>query len=263
MRRGPPLAQELSISEYGEGEPLVVLHGLFGSKRNWATVAHRLAVGRRVITVDLRNHGESPWDDVHDYPAMAEDVARVIERHAGGHADVLGHSMGGKVAMVLALVHPNLVDRLVVVDIAPARSTATPIEFVKAMRALTLENFTSRLEVKEALADAIPDQAIRGFLTLNVAMGPAGLAWTVNLAALERNFEVILGFPEFPPGAAFTKPSLFIAGGKSAYLRPTHHAEIMRLFPHAVIDVIEGAGHWVHADAPEAFVASVDRFLTS
>lgn len=261
MRGSLTATVDLSVSVFGEGPPLIVLHGLFGSKRNWATVAHRLAVGRRVITVDLRNHGESPWHDAHDYPAMAEDVARVIERYAGGHADVLGHSMGGKVAMVLAISHPELVDRLIVVDIAPTRSTATPIEFVRAMRGLPLETFSSRLDVKEALADAIPDPAIRGFLTLNVIPGPNGLSWTVNLAALEAHFDSILGFPNFPPGMSFTKPTLFLGGGKSAYLRPEHHAEIMRLFPAAAIQVIEQAGHWVHADAPEAFVAAVHRFL--
>jgi pimeloyl-ACP methyl ester carboxylesterase len=255
------VVQNLSVSEYGEGNPLVILHGLFGSKRNWATVAHRLAVGRRVITVDLRNHGESPWDDACDYSAMAEDVARVIQRHAGGKADVLGHSMGGKVAMVLALSHPALVDRLIVVDIAPTRSTATPIEFVRAMRALPLEAFATRLDVKEALAAAISDPAIRGFLTLNVVPKADGLAWTVNLAAIEDHFDTILGFPVVPPGTSFQKPTLFIAGGKSAYLQPQHHAEIMRLFPAATIDVIEQAGHWVHADAPEAFIASVNAFL--
>lgn len=261
MRRGPTLALDLSISEFGKGPPLIVLHGLFGSKRNWATFAHRLAVGRRVITVDLRNHGESPWDDAHDYPAMAADVARVIRRHAGGKADVLGHSMGGKVAMVLALWHPELLDRLIVVDIAPTRSTATPIEFVRAMRALPIGTFASRLEVKDALAAAIPDPAVRGFLTLNVIPTAEGLSWTVNLAALEDHFDTILGFPTVPPGTSFQKPTLFIAGGRSAYLQPQHHAEIMRLFPAARIDVIEPAGHWVHADAPEAFVAAVNRFI--
>jgi len=255
------VALDLSISEFGEGQPLVVLHGLFGSKRNWATVAHRLAVGRRVITVDLRNHGESPWDDAHDYPAMAEDVARVIERQAGGRADVLGHSMGGKVSMVLALSHPELVNRLIVVDIAPTRSTATPIEFVRAMRALPLETYSSRLDVKDALAAAIPDPAVRGFLTLNVIPRADGLAWTVNLAAIENHFDTILGFPVVARGTSFGQPTLFIAGGKSAYVQPQHHAEIMRLFPAATIDVIEAAGHWVHADAPEAFVSTVNAFL--
>lgn len=257
----PVFPVELAVSAIGEGKPLVILHGLFGSKRNWSTIAHRLAVGRRVITADLRNHGESPWDDRHDYPSLAEDVARVIERHAGGQADVLGHSMGGKVAMVLALTHPEFVDRLVVVDIAPTRSTATPIEFVQAMRSLQLQTFTSRLDVKEALAEAIPDPTVRGFLTLNVIPGPDGLAWTVNLAAIEQTFDAILGFPAVPLGTQFTKPTLFLGGGRSAYIQPHHHAEIERLFPQCVIEVIEGAGHWVHADAAEAFLGAVSRFL--
>jgi len=254
---------ELALSESGAGSPLVILHGLFGSKRNWAGVAHRLAATRRVITVDLRNHGESPWDDRHDYPALAADVAAVIETRVGGPAAVLGHSMGGKAAMVLALSRPELVERLIVVDIAPVRSTATPIEYVRAMRTLPLAAFSQRLDVKEALAPAIPDPMVRGFLTLNLVAGPAGLAWTVNLEAIERNFPAILGFPDVPPGRRFTKPTLFVAGGRSAYVRPEHHAEMHRLFPAATIEVIEGAGHWVHADAADAFVATTNAFLDS
>ena len=255
----PPI--ELSVSESGSGSPLVILHGLFGSKRNWVTVAHRLAATHRVIAVDLRNHGESPWDERHDYRALAADVAAVIEERVGGPAAVLGHSMGGKAAMVLALTRPELVERLVVVDIAPVRSTATPIEYVRAMRALPLAAFSQRLDVKEALAPAIPDPMVRGFLTLNLVSGPSGLAWTVNLEAIERNFDTILGFPELLAARPFSKPALFVAGGRSDYVRPEHHTEIRRLFPAATIDVIERAGHWVHADAADAFVAAVGRFL--
>jgi len=261
VREGEPTPLELSVSEAGQGRPLVILHGLFGSKRNWSTVAHRLAATHRVIAVDLRNHGESPWQGRHDYPALAADVAAVIERRAGGAAAVLGHSMGGKAAMVLALSRPDLVERLIVVDIAPVRSTATPIEYVRAMRALPLERFTQRLDVKEALAPVIPDPLVRGFLALNLVSGPAGLSWAVNLEAIEANFPTILGFPEVAADCRFTKPTLFLAGGRSEYVRPEHEPEIRRLFPAARIEVIEGAGHWVHADAPEAFVAAVGRFL--
>jgi esterase len=257
----PPV--ELATSESGAGSPLVILHGLFGSKRNWASVAHRLAAAHRVISVDLRNHGESPWDERHDYPALAADVAAVIERFVGGPAAVLGHSMGGKAAMVLALARPELVERLIVADIAPVRSTATPIEYVRALRALPLAAFSQRLDVKEALAPAIPDPLVRGFLTLNLASGPEGLAWTVNLEAIERNFDAILGFPEVPAERPFPKPTMFLAGGRSEYIRPEHHVEILRLFPAATIEVIAGAGHWVHADAADAFVAAVDAFLSS
>ena len=258
-----PRPIELSVSESGSGSPLVILHGLFGSKRNWATVAHRLAVAHRVIAVDLRNHGESPWDARHDYAAMAADVAAVIAGRVGGPAAVLGHSMGGKAAMVLALTTPELVDRLVVADIAPVRSTATPIGYVRAMRSLPLAAYSQRLDVKAALAPAIPDPMVRGFLTLNLVSGPTGLAWTVNLEAIERNFDAILGFPELATAPPFPKPTLFLAGGRSDYVRPEHHAEIRRRFPAATIEVIERAGHWVHADAADAFVAAVDAFLNS
>jgi len=252
---------ELAASETGQGDPLVVLHGLFGSRRNWAAVAHRLAAGRRVVTADLRNHGESPWAAEHDYPALAADVARLIETRIGGPAAVLGHSMGGKAAMVLALTRPELIERLVVVDIAPAVSTGTPIEFVQALRNIPLERFTQRLDVKEALAPAIPDPAVRAFLTLNLLAGPAGLSWTVNLESIERNFGQILGFPRFPAGRQFAGPTLFLAGEKSPFIRPHHHGEIERLFPAAAIEIIAGAGHWVHADAPEVFLAAANRFL--
>jgi esterase len=256
-----PRPVDLAVSDVGTGEPVVVLHGLFGSKRNWATIASRLAGGRRVLTADLRNHGESPWDDRHDYPALAADIAELIEKKVDGPAAVLGHSMGGKAAMTLALARPELVSRLVVVDIAPARSTATPIAYVQALRSLRLADYAQRFDVKEALAAAIPDPAVRAFLTLNLMAGPAGLAWTVNLAALEANFDAILGFPEPPPGRPFGKPTLFIAGGLSPYVQPHHRPEIERLFPTARIEVIQEAGHWVHADATEAFLAAVQRFL--
>lgn len=260
-RREAIVAVDLSYSETGDGEPLVVLPGLFGSKRNWTGLARMLAARHRVIVADLRNHGESPWAEPHDYPALADDVAKLIEKTVGGPARVLGHSMGGKAAMVLALTRPELVDRLVVVDIAPAASTGTQVATVRALRALPLHAFTRRSEVADALADAIPDRSLRNFLALAAAPGDGGLSWTLNLAAIERDFPAILGFPEFPPGRAFGGPALFLKGGRSNYVRPEHRAEIERLFPAAVVETVEAAGHWVHVDAPEAFVAAVNRFL--
>jgi esterase len=255
------VAVELSFSETGSGPPLVILPGLFGSKRNWAGLARALGGRNRVITADLRNHGESPWAEPHDYPALAADVARLVETTVGGPANVLGHSMGGKAAMMLGLERPDLVGRLIVLDIAPAASTGTPLEYVRAMRALPLERFTRRSEVADALAGAVPDRAVRNFLSLSAAAGDAGLFWTLNLEVLERDFEAILGFPAIPPGRSFPGPTLFLGGGRSNYLREEHRPEIDRLFPHATIQTIPDAGHWVHADAPEAFVAAVDHFL--
>ncbi len=251
----------LSISDVGQGPPLVILPGLFGSKRNWTSAARELAATRRVITVDLRNHGESPWDDVHDYPSMASDVAALLESLSFGPAAVLGHSMGGKVAMTLALNRSDLVDRLIVVDIAPARSTANTRAVLQAMQAVPLSSITTRSEAKAAMAEAVPSAGVRDFLALNLVNGPDGLAWGINLAAIDRNFENVLGFPAFPAEASFTNPTLFLAGGRSRYVTPDHHADIRRLFPRAQIETIPSAGHWVHADAPAEFLERVSRFL--
>lgn len=255
------MAIELAFSDRGTGFPVVILHGLFGAGRNWASIAAAFADRHRVVTVDLRNHGESPWAEPHDYPALAADVANLIERVCDGPAHVVGHSMGGKAAMVLALDRPELVERLVVVDIAPARSLNPAGDYVRAMRAVSLEQCGSRADVEAALAGAIPDAAIRRFLVQNVRSGPDGLRWPNNLDALDRHMESILSFPTYPPGRTFTKPTLFIAGGRSHYIRPEHRPEIERLFPHVRFAVIENAGHWVHAEAPGPFVAEVRGFL--
>lgn len=257
------MAVDLSFSAAGGGGPLVILHGLFGSKRNWASIAAKLATHHRVFTVDLRNHGESPWADRHDYPALADDVAALIRGHVGRSATVLGHSMGGKVAMMLALASPELVERLVVVDIAPARSQGDSLVVLRAMKAVPLEACANRADVENMLDVDIPDRAVRGFVAQNVRMAPEGLSWRVNLDALERHADDILGFPEIPAGRHFNKPTLFIAGARADYIRPEHQADIRRLFPLATIETIENAGHWVHADAPEAFLAAVTRFTTA
>jgi len=255
------MAVDLVVSETGAGPPLVILHGLFGSRRNWTSVASVLGRHHRVVTVDLRNHGESPWDERMDYPALAEDVAVLIDSVAGGMASVCGHSMGGKVAMTLALTAPERIDRLVVVDIPPAASRGTSIDLVRAMRAVPLVECSRRADVAAALAATVPDPAIRSFLAQSVTVRPEGLAWSVNLAVIERGFETILGFPDLAAGNAFTKPTLFIAGGRSEYLRPEHHDAITRLFPAAMIETIANAGHWVHAEAPGPFLDVVSRFL--
>ena len=252
---------ELVFDERGAGPPLVVLHGLFGAKRNWATIAKALAPRHRVLTVDLRNHGASPWDPVHDYPALAGDVARFIRTHVGGPAAVLGHSMGGKAAMVLALEEPDLVKRLIVVDIPPAASRATLNDALQAMKNVPLATCTRRTEADAALAESIPDPAVRAFLVQNVTTGPHGLAWAVNLEALERAFPAIVGFPDLAAGRTFPGPTLFVVGERSEYVRAEHHAVIGRLFPAATIEVVAGAGHWVHAEAPGQFLEAVSRFL--
>ena len=250
----------LNFKEQGQGPAVILIHGLFGSLDNLGLLARALCEQFRVISVDLRNHGASPWNPAHDYPALAGDVAQFIRTHVGGPAAVLGHSMGGKAAMVVALESPDLVERLVVVDIAPAASRTTLIDALRAMQQVPLAACTRRSEVEAALAASIADPAVRAFLVQNVTTGPNGLGWAVNLAALERNFSAIAGFPEMPDGCVYSRPTLFVVGERSDYVRPEHHCEIARLFPAATIEVVAGAGHWVHAEAPEAFLGVVSTF---
>lgn len=253
---------ELSFNSVGEGEPLVIIHGLFGSKRNWSSIAKRLGQERRVLTVDLRNHGESPWGEDHTYPAMADDIAALIEREVGGPATIVGHSMGGKTAMMVALTRPDLVTRLTVVDIAPAPSGGTLIDFVHTMQELDLSQMARRAEVEAHLAESIPDPGITAFLAHNVRVGENGtLEWQLNLEAIEKNFDAILNFPDVDTDHAFDGPTLFMAGSRSDYILPQHHAEIDRLFPSAEISVVSDAGHWVHAEQPAAFISQLSEFL--
>lgn len=254
------MAVELSSVEYGSGQPVVVLHGLFGSKRNWQSIAKRLSAHHRVIVADLRNHGDSPWDDVMSYQDMAEDIAALIKRRAYGPATVIGHSMGGKASMALALLEPNLVNRLCVVDISPAPSGGTLIDYIQDMRSLALSTFERRSEVEDALAKTISEPAIRSFLAHNVRVSDEGLSWQVNLAVLEASFDNIMGFPDFHP-KHYLGQTLFLAGGRSDYILPHHHAVIESLFPKAEIDIIPNAGHWIHAEQPAAFIDRISRFL--
>ncbi|NBW97430.1 MAG: alpha/beta fold hydrolase [Planctomycetia bacterium] len=255
------MAVDLAFDDRGSGTPLVIIHGLFGSKRNWASIATKLALRHRVLVVDVRNHGVSPWDDAHDYPALADDVGHLIRTRVGGPAAVIGHSMGGKAAMTLALSEPELVERLVAVDIPPAGSVGGMLEVLAALEAVPLEKLGDRAEVAAALAAAVPDAGLRAFLAQNVVRGPGGLRWAFNLAALRRHAAAILGFPAIPPGRFFPGPTLFVIGGRSNYVRAEHRDAIERLFPAATLETVLEAGHWVHADAPGPFLEAVGRFL--
>lgn len=246
----------LAAQDHGEGgdrPPLLIAHGLFGSARNWGAIARRLSATRRVVAVDMRNHGDSPWDDTHDYPAMADDLAQAI----GGRWDVLGHSMGGKAAMVLALEHPDKVNRLVVADIAPVAYTHTQAHLVAAMAALDLSAISTRTEADAALAQHIDTPAVRAFLLQSLDLRER--RWTLNLSVLGREMAKILSFPE--TRTRFDRPALFLTGAASDYVRPEHHDRIRALFPDARFAEIAGAGHWLHAEKPREFCDAVTAFL--
>lgn len=258
----------LAATEYGDMTeaglpPLAILHGLFGSGRNWASIAQRLAARRPVIAFDLRNHGAAAWAGGMEYGEMAEDLLAVLDERGYRRAAVLGHSMGGKAAMMAALRDPDMVERLVVVDIAPVAYPPHHLALVRAMRALDLAGIKRRAEADRLLAPAIPDAAERGFLLQNLVFEDGQLRWRLNLEAIERAIPKLGGFPAAPDNAVYRGPTLFVAGARSDYLLPEHEPAIRYLFPNAQIARIEDAGHWVHAEQPAAFLEIVEPFLAA
>lgn len=235
--------------------PLLIAHGLYGQARNWGTIARALGDARHVTSVDMRNHGDSPWYDSHSYTDMADDLAQVLDQPT----DVLGHSMGGKAAMAMALRHPDRVNRLIVADIAPVPYDHAQLDILRAMQGLDLTQITRRAEAAQALVAAGVDKGVAGFLTQNLDIG--GKRWAINLDVLAREMPTILGFPDFD--APFAGPALFLAGANSPYVQPDHRDAIKALFPRAHIARIPGAGHWLHADRPNMVEAAIRTFLTA
>lgn len=253
----------LAAVESGSGPALAILHGLFGAGRNWAGIARRLAAGHRVIALDLRNHGASPWAETMDYAELAEDVHETLQTLGCRRFALIGHSMGGKTAIVEALAHGNEVERLVVVDVAPVAYAPHHQAYVRAMRGLDLRGVSRRSEADARLADVIPDAAERAFLVQNLVFDDSQPRWRLNLAAIGRAMPRLAAFPAMPPGARYEGPALFVAGSRSDYLRPEHEPEIRRLFPGARIARIADAGHWLHAERPQAFLDLVEPFLAA
>ncbi|MCE6951766.1 alpha/beta fold hydrolase [Cereibacter sphaeroides] len=238
--------------------PLLVAHGLFGSARNWGVICRRLAETRLVIAVDMRNHGGSPWTATHRYPEMAADLAEVVEAQ-GGRADVMGHSMGGKAAMHLALTRPDLVRRLVVADIAPVAYAHDQSRNVEAMRGLDLSALGTRGDADRRLAEVLPDAGLRAFFLQSLDLKADPPRWRLNLDVLAAEMPHILGWPE--TSGRFDGPALFLSGELSSYVGPQHRETILRLFPGARFAELKGAGHWLHAEKPRAFEETVRVFL--
>ena len=241
----------------------MILHGLFGMGRNWATIAKALSETYRVLTLDLRNHGASPWDDAMDYPLMAGDVAKLIETQFASPVAVIGHSMGGKAAMALACERPNLVERLCVVDIAPVPYEHTFAAHLDAMADMNTKALTRRTDAEAIIANAIDDRPTAQFLSrhLKRADDGHGLEWQINVAAIAANMDDIIDFPTSQANQAYEAPTLFLLGGTSNYVQSSHMGEIERLFPNAKTEVIPGAGHWLHAEKPAEVTAALRTFL--
>ncbi|NMJ41987.1 alpha/beta fold hydrolase [Roseomonas sp. JC162] len=250
----------LAVTEAGEGPPLLLLHGLFGSGQNWGAIRRALAPRFRVLTPDLRNHGASPRAAEMSYADMAADIAGAMDAAGISRAAVLGHSMGGKAAMALALSHPQRVDRLVVADIAPVRYRPTLRAYVAAMQALPLHPGLLRKEADAALAATIPEAGIRAFLLQNLRFEADPPEWRIGLAEIAAAMPEIEDFTA-PPGAHFDGPVLVMAGERSPYIRPEHHALFQGLFPRVRFATVPAAGHWVHAENPTGFLALLEPFL--
>lgn len=245
--------------------PLLIVPGLFGSARNWGVVAKRLSEKRLVLALDMRNHGDSFWSDEHSYPAMAEDLAGVIGRQ-GRACDVMGHSMGGKATMMLALTRPGLVNRIVVADMAPVNYDHGVAHgyLIDAMQSMRIDDITSRSEADRRLSERVQDPSTRAFLLQSLELRNGPVRWKFNLEALKNSLDGILAWPEPLPATAhpFAGPALFLYGKNSAYVRPEYHAPIRALFPKAEFEGIEGAGHWLHAERPREVEAAVEAFLS-
>ena len=250
----------LAFERSGSGPPLIILHGLFGSSTNWKSIAQCLTKSYAVDRIDLRNHGASPWHDTMDYIAMADDVKQFIEQHQLENPIVLGHSMGGKVAMVLAVRYPTLVKALIVVDIAPVTTDTRHTSVVRALGNLNLLAVRSRRDAAAALSYDIPDASLRQFLLQNLIRRETGYAWRINLRALADNITLLADFPVLP--GCYSGPTLFVRGGDSNYVEIKHEPVIRQMFPASVIRTIARAGHWLHAEKPREFLHELERFLT-
>lgn len=253
------LAFELFGEQHGDC-PLLILHGFFASSRNWRSIARKLADKRRVYVLDMRNHGLSPQAETMDYPAMAADVHSFMNRHGIETAHLLGHSMGGKIAMWFALNHPKQVDKLLVADISPVDYQHSFDHTIRALKSLPISDLGNRSQALEWLAPAIADLNYRQFLLQNLLFQDGQYNWRVNLDYFHANAPQIVGFPDVAGIEPYARPALFLSGEDSGYIV---RDAIYRLFPKAAISEIAGAGHWLHIDAPQRFCQEVDECLSA
>ncbi len=254
---------KLYYREFGKAggqPPLVLLHGLLGSLVNWQRIARKLAERHRVIVPDLRNHGRSPHHPDVSYPAMGGDVLELLDDLGLGQAVLIGHSMGGKVAMWLALSAPARVSRLVVADIAPVTYANGLRHILALLLELPLDEIDRREAADRWLARELPDRAVRDYLLQNLVRSEVGWRWRADIRALHDGMDQIGGFPPLPEDARYDGPTLLIHGTRSDYVRPEYLDLMYRRFPKLEVVGLD-AGHWVYAEQPTAFVQAVERFL--
>jgi len=256
VRQGPDRATE---SAGRSAPPVVLLHGLFGRARNLGFFQRRLAADRRTLAIDLRNHGESPHGRM-DYVSLSFDLMETLAEEDALPAVLVGHSMGGKAAMTLALNRPEAVHSLLVADIPPAVTGHGTSQLGRQMLRIRFPNYLNRAGADALLADAIPDGDVRGLMLQNIRLGEHP-GWQIGLREIVASMVDIEGWPAIPEGQAYHGPTLFLAGERSPYIQPEHHAAMRRLFPAYRLEMIEKAGHWLHAENPARFAALLEAFV--
>lgn len=251
----------LNYKAYGSGKPVIIMHGLFGSGDNWRTVARMMEGQYQCIVVDMRNHGRSPHDPVMNFEVMTEDVLELMDDLKLVKVSLLGHSMGGKVAMQFALLHPDMVEKMVVVDIAPKYYPPHHDAVIEAIEAVDPGSLKERSEAEEAFARFLgKDEATIQFLMKNLSRLPeGGFEWKANMPVIIDAYYHLM--EDVQPVRPFEGPVLFVRGEKSNYILDEDFTHIKELFPHSSLVTIPGAGHWVHADAPQVFAQTILAFL--
>jgi esterase len=249
----------LHTDRSGQGQPVVLIHGLFGSLENLGMIARQLQAEFDVISVDQRNHGRSPHSAEMSYPLMAEDLAQTLDQLGLSRVALLGHSMGGKTAMEFALRYPERVSHLILADISPVVSQARHLDILQALQAVDFDVCLDRKQVDAALKTGIPDAGTRAFLLRSLQKNHQTLGWRFALSEIASNYYQVLAAPV--ASGPFTGPTLFIKGGNSDYLLPAHQSVIQQLFPAAKAKVIAGTGHWLHAEKPAIFARICRDFL--
>jgi esterase len=251
----------LHFQEYGEGRPVIILHGLFGSARNWQGIARSLSENRHVIVPDLRNHGHSPHEDTMSYIDMADDVITLCDHLNLSDAILMGHSMGGKVAMTIALTHPEQFSALIIADIAPFDYEHSFHDLVEAMLDMNLSNLKNRTEAEASLRMITDDKNIVQFILQNLIRVDSKFKWRINLGTISASLTSLSQFPKDLKHRSCHMPSLFLGGSESHYMKSIHNSAIYHHFPAAEITMIEGSGHWLHAEKPKEFLHEVKTFI--
>jgi esterase len=250
----------LAFEEFGTNNPLpfLILHGFFASSRNWRLISEKLGETYHVFVPDMRNHGASPHSASMDYPSMAGDILAFMDQHHLESAHILGHSMGGKIAMWLSLNHAERIKKLIVVDIAPKNYNHSFNSLIESLMTLPLADISNRKQAETLLADAIPQLSYRQFLLQNLVLEGGRYRWRIDLPIFRDSGPYIAGFPDTEDTPAYNNPALFIAGGKSDYVEPS---DLLPLFPHAKYVSIPDGGHWLHAEKTIDFIEVVETFL--